>query len=143
MKKLFYVGAGLLALFEMANVYFIMPMPYSQRWHSIDLAYALHSWRWLFRVAAGVFIALGISAAWRSGNWQKVAVVASLLAAAGVAYSANFSARMEADFLQLPQLPCPGANHSGIPLPLQEMNRTSLPRRSHRLVWQIAAASGG
>ena len=59
MKKLFYAGAGLLALFEMANVYFIMPMPYSQRWHSIDLAYALHSWRWLFRGVALLLIALG------------------------------------------------------------------------------------
>ena len=59
MKKLFYAGAFLLALFEMANVYFIMPMPYSQRWHSIDLAYALHSWRWLFRAVFGMMILAG------------------------------------------------------------------------------------
>ena len=114
MKKLFYAGAFLLALFEMANVYFIMPMPYSQRWHSIDLAYALHSWRWLFRVAAGVFIALGISAAWRSGNWQKVAVVASLLAAAGVAYSANFMLAADAMFLQPTTVSMQPSDHNSI-----------------------------
>ena len=30
MKRLFYLGVYLLVLFELANVYFIMPMPYSQ-----------------------------------------------------------------------------------------------------------------
>ena len=100
MKKLFYLGAGLLALFEMANVYFIMPMPYSQRWHSIDLAYALHAWRWLFRGAAALSIALGISAVWRSTNWQRVAAAVSLLLAAGTAYAANFVLAADAMFLQ-------------------------------------------
>ena len=90
MKTLIYVGAGLLALFELANVYFIMPMPYSQRWHSIDIMYALHSWRWLFRGAAVLLIALGLSSVWRSTNWQKIAAVVSLLLAAGAAYGANF-----------------------------------------------------
>ena len=36
MRKWSYAGALLLALFETANVYFVMPMPYGQRWHSID-----------------------------------------------------------------------------------------------------------
>jgi len=45
MKKLFYLGITLLVLFELANVFFIMPMPGSQRMSSIDLAYALYSWR--------------------------------------------------------------------------------------------------
>ena len=100
MKTLIYVGAGLLALFELANVYFIMPMPYSQRWHSIDIAYALHSWRWLFRGAAVLLIALGMSALWRSTNWQKIAAVVSLLLAAGAAYGANFVLAADAMFLQ-------------------------------------------
>lgn len=30
-KSYFYVGICLLVLFEIANVYFIMPMPFSQR----------------------------------------------------------------------------------------------------------------
>ncbi len=44
MTKRFYLGVALLALFELANVYFIMPMPYSQRMRSIEVAYFLHSW---------------------------------------------------------------------------------------------------
>ena len=40
MRKLFYVGLVLLVLFELANVYFIMPMPYSQRVRSIEVAYS-------------------------------------------------------------------------------------------------------
>ena len=100
MKKLFYAGAILLALFEMANVYFIMPMPYSQRWQSIDLAYALHSWRWVFRGAAGMLMVLGLSAVWRSRNWQRVAAVVSLLSAGGAAYAANFVLAADAMFLQ-------------------------------------------
>jgi hypothetical protein len=30
MKKIFYLGVGLLVLFELANVYFIMPLPFSR-----------------------------------------------------------------------------------------------------------------
>ena len=49
MRKLFYVGLLALVLFELANVYFIMPLPYSQRVRSIDVAYFLHERRWWFR----------------------------------------------------------------------------------------------
>ncbi len=38
MKRLSYLGIALLALFEIANVFFIMPMPGSQRMSSIDVA---------------------------------------------------------------------------------------------------------
>jgi hypothetical protein len=43
MKRLFYLGILGLALFELANVWLIMPMPGSQRMPSLDLAYALHT----------------------------------------------------------------------------------------------------
>ena len=59
MKKLFYVGLLALVLFELANVYFIMPMPYSQRVRSIDVAYFLHERRWWFRGALGLVIVAG------------------------------------------------------------------------------------
>ncbi|MEQ1910132.1 MAG: DUF3179 domain-containing (seleno)protein, partial [Vicinamibacterales bacterium] len=107
-------GAGLLALFEMANVYFIMPMPYSQRWHSIDIAYALHSWRWLFRGAAVLLVALGISAMWRSSNWQRVSAVVSLLLAAGAAYAANFVLAADAVFLQPTTVSMQPPDHNGV-----------------------------
>jgi hypothetical protein len=53
MKKLFYLGLLGLACFEVANVYFIMPMPGSQRMRSIDTAYFLYTWRWAFRDELG------------------------------------------------------------------------------------------
>ena len=42
MKKIFYIGVLGFGLFEILNVYFIMPMPGSQQMNSIDLAYFLH-----------------------------------------------------------------------------------------------------
>ena len=94
MRRLFYLGALGLLLFEVANVYFIMPLPYSQRMRSVDLAYALHEWRWAIRAALGVAILAGLVPAWRSrgGPWR---VGASLLLVAAVAYLTN--ARMAAD----------------------------------------------
>lgn len=41
-QTLFYLGLIGLALFELAKVYFIMPMPGSQRIKSLDAAYARH-----------------------------------------------------------------------------------------------------
>ncbi|MEP6494580.1 MAG: DUF3179 domain-containing (seleno)protein, partial [bacterium] len=100
MKKSFYLGVLLAVLFEAANVYFIMPMPYSQRVRSIDLAYALYSWRWLFRVVYGGMIVAGIAPAWRVGGGRKAFVAAALLIVAGVSYMTNFM--MSADHMFLP-----------------------------------------
>jgi hypothetical protein len=47
LRGLFYAGVIGIALFEVAKVYFIMPMPGSQRLNSLDGAYLLHEWRWL------------------------------------------------------------------------------------------------
>jgi hypothetical protein len=94
MKKLFYVGLLGLALFEVANVYFIMPLPYSQRARSIDLAYFLYTWRWLFRIAFGAMIVAGARDAWRSsGKWKWP--IPAVLVVAALVYMTNF--RMAAD----------------------------------------------
>jgi len=60
MKKYFWAGLIGFLLFEIANVYFIMPMPGSQQMNSLDLAYFLYKWRWIFRgiFAAMIFIGL-------------------------------------------------------------------------------------
>ena len=100
MKKVFYVGAALLALFELANVYLIMPMPYSQRWRSIDVAYALYGWRWAFRGIAIALMAVGLLGVRRTRAWEKWAVAICALAAAGVTYEANFVLAADAMFLQ-------------------------------------------
>ena len=90
MKKLFYAGLFLLVLFELANVWFIMPLPYSQRVRSIDVAYALHSYRWLFRVAFAAMALVGARAAWSVAGWRKSFVVLAVAIAGLVAYGTNF-----------------------------------------------------
>ena len=89
MRKLFYLGVLGLACFELANVYFIMPLPFSQRMRSVELAYALHTWRWAFRALFGALILVGLRPAWRGRVRHRWLVGASLVAAGGVAYAAN------------------------------------------------------
>ncbi|HEX5830551.1 MAG TPA: hypothetical protein VFY16_06195, partial [Gemmatimonadaceae bacterium] len=83
MRTLFHVGVVGLACFELANVYFIMPLPYSQRMRSVELAYALYIWRWTFRAAFGAAILAGAWPAWRgrAGRWL---VATSLLVVGGI-----------------------------------------------------------
>jgi hypothetical protein len=97
MKRLFYAGISLLVLFELANVYFIMPMPGSQRMASIDLAYRLYSWRWLFRAIFMVMIIAGAASAWRAPGRQRFAAPAAFVLAAIIVYVLNF--QMAADHM--------------------------------------------
>src|SRR3954463_16152218 len=90
MKRWFLAGVALLVLFELANVYFIMPLPYSQRVRSIDAAYALYRARWVIRALAAVMIIAGARDVWRAAGWRRVVGFAALVVAAGVTYMANF-----------------------------------------------------
>jgi hypothetical protein len=100
MKKLFFIGILLLVLFEVGNVYFIMPLPFSQRVRSIDTAYFLYRWRWGFRAVTGAMILAGVSAAWRMSGWRKATGPAALVLAAVVAYMTNFTMSADHMFLQ-------------------------------------------
>ena len=97
MKRLFYLGLTGLILFEIANVYFIMPMPGSQRMNSIDAAYFLYKWRWIFR---GVFAATLLIGLFNSSWNRKSTPAASLLILAVVIYMANFNMAADAMFEQ-------------------------------------------
>jgi hypothetical protein len=94
MKKLFFIGLTCLLLFEIANVYFIMPMPGSQQMKSIDVAYFLYTWRWAFRALFGAMIIIGLFAANWKRKWLLVFPIAILLV---VIYLANFD--MAADHM--------------------------------------------
>ena len=98
MKKLFHLGLLGLALFEIANVYFIMPMPGSQRMDSLQLAYFFHTWRWAFRVVFGLMIIVGVREAFHVPRRALLVgpVVASLVAG-GITWLFNF--RMSADHM--------------------------------------------
>jgi len=100
MKIVFAIGVLGLILVELALVYFIMPMPGSQRMQSIDFAYMLHSWRWPLRA---VFVGLTLGGAlfgWRSKGVRKWVVPATLVVAAAIIYVLNF--QMAADRMFLP-----------------------------------------
>lgn len=100
MRKLFYIGIIGLIMFEIANVYFIMPMPGSQRMNSIDVAYFFHTWRWAFRSLFGILIALGALSAFREKKWSPYVAGLCLLAAVGVVYAANFEMAADTMFYQ-------------------------------------------
>jgi len=97
MKKLFYFGFIGLLLFEILNVYLIMPMPGSQRMNSIDVAYFLYRWRWVFRGFFAVALLIGLfNTTWKR-KW-KAAV--PLLILAVVIYMANFNMAADHMFYQ-------------------------------------------
>ncbi len=101
MKKYFWLGFLGLLFFEIANVYFIMPMPGSQKMNSIDAAYFLYKWRWIFRIIFGLMIIAGLF----KSNWKRKWVPAiPLLLVAAVIYMANFKMAADAMFKQPKQL---------------------------------------
>lgn len=69
MRSLFYFGITGLLLFEIANVYFIMPFPGSQEMDTLSFAYFLYSYRWFIRVALGLVILAGLLPAFRKNKW--------------------------------------------------------------------------
>jgi hypothetical protein len=101
MKKLFWFGLLGLFLFEIANVYFIMPMPGSQNMNSIDTAYFLYKWRWIFRGLFGLMIVAGL---FKSRWKRKWVLIIPVLIVAAVLYMANFKMAADAMFKQPGQL---------------------------------------
>ena len=95
MRKLFVIGVIGLVLLEVANVYFIMPMPGSQRMRSVDAAYAIHGWRWPLRAIFGAVLLSGLVATWRTPGRGRWLAPAGLVLVAAVSYGMNF--RMAAD----------------------------------------------
>lgn len=94
MKKIFYLGFFGLLLFEIFNVYLIMPMPGSQQMNSIDVAYFLYKWRWIFRGFFATTLLIGLfGTAWK----RKWIVAISLVVLAAVIYLTNFN--MAADHM--------------------------------------------
>jgi hypothetical protein len=102
MKKLFYTGILGIILFELFNVYFIMPMPGSQRMRSIDVAYFLYSYRWYFRIVFGLLILTGAKGSF-NGKQKWVPAVGVVLALVAI-YTFNFVMAADAMFKQPAQL---------------------------------------
>lgn len=105
MKRLFYFGILGFILFEIANVYFIMPMPGSQEMNSLDAAYFLHSHRWWYRGGCLLLVLLGWRAVFSSNiPWEKWLAGAALLVAGGVFYATQFEMAADTMFYQPSQV---------------------------------------
>ena len=97
MKKVFFTGLIGLLLFEILNVYLIMPMPGSQKMNSIDIAYFLYRWRWAFRILFGAILVVGYS----SANWKRKWLPHMPIALVGVIiYMVNFNMAADHMFYQ-------------------------------------------
>ena len=100
MRLLYPAGLLLLVAFEVANVFFIMPLPGSQRMRSLELAYALYNARWAVRVVAIGMIAAGLPALWRGAGWRRAVGLVAAVPVISVAWMFNFRMSADAMFLQ-------------------------------------------
>jgi hypothetical protein len=98
MKKLYYFGLAGLSLFEFLGVYFIMPFPGSQGINSLGAAYFIHEFRWFFRGAFILAIAVGAFPAFRSRRiWLPIIAA---LAAGTLVWFINFEMSADRIFRQ-------------------------------------------
>ena len=97
MKKIFYTGLIGLIIFEVLNVYLIMPMPGSQQMKSIDVAYFLYTWRWAFRILFGAMLLVGLYKANWKRKWTLIFPIGLL---ASVIYTVNFEMAADHMFYQ-------------------------------------------
>ena len=102
MRTLFYLGIIGIILYEIAKVYFIMPMPGSQQMNSIDVAYFLHTWRWAFRIVFWLMIIAGCTTA-LMGKRKWITVVL-LIVAGAVTYGTNYEMAADTMFYQPSQV---------------------------------------
>ena len=98
MKKLYYTGLIAFGLFEILNVYFIMPMPGSQQRETLDVAYFLYTYRWIFRGLFLLLILFSARSAFRtSRRWVPIVAALPVLL---IAYFFNFQMTADHMFLQ-------------------------------------------
>ena len=97
MKLFFYMGVIGLILFEFLNVYFIMPLPGSQRIRSIDFAYFLYTWRWAFRGVFSLILLIGFLKAFQASKWFTLAGILLVLS---TIYVINFEMAADSMFYQ-------------------------------------------
>ena len=92
MRRTFILGIVLLIVYEILKVYFIMPMPGSQKMNSLEPAYFLHSWRWGFRLLYITLILAGIRPSFIRRPW-----LSGMLMLLGMGIFALFNFKMNAD----------------------------------------------
>lgn len=81
MKKIFYISLILFILYELAGVYFIMPMPGSQTMDSVGFAWFLHHWRIPIRIIFILGLIAGFRSAWSGKKWVFIPMLVLLVVA--------------------------------------------------------------
>jgi hypothetical protein len=95
-KTIAILGLLLLILFEFARVYLIMPMPGSQNFNSIEIAYFLGSNKWIIRLIGYLLVSIPCVLILRNANKTEKIVIGGLTAIyLSVFYVFTF--QMEAD----------------------------------------------
>jgi hypothetical protein len=79
--------------------------------NSLNLAYFLHQWRWVFRGILGAMIAAGALPAWRAAKWWTLG---ALLAAGAAVYMFNFDMAADKMFYQPRGLRMAGAQTNAV-----------------------------
>lgn len=101
MRKVFWLSLFGLLLFELANVYFIMPMPGSQQFDTLPLAYFLYTKRWWFRA----MLLSGLVLGWYGASFRKKWIpLAGMLPAVVLLYVVNFQMAADKMFRQVKTL---------------------------------------
>jgi len=103
MKRSLLLITGFLILFaaEILRVYFIMPFPGSQRSDTIQIAYFLNNYIWLFRILGLILIISPLLYIFRNSRWwRKILLAIFVLLYAGVFYLVNFKFLADKMFYQ-------------------------------------------
>lgn len=98
MRKIWFLSALSLLAYEWLRVYFIMPMPGSQKVNSLEWAYDLYQYRWVIRLLLIVVIAVFFTRVWPKFRISSL----SLLILIGVStYLTNFPMSADTMFLTM------------------------------------------
>ncbi|MEY4030531.1 MAG: hypothetical protein RL284_1010 [Bacteroidota bacterium] len=90
------LGLLLLILFEFARVYLIMPMPGSQNFNSIEIAYFLGSNKWIIRLIGYLMVSVPLVLILRNGVKKEKLIIGGLTAMYLIVFYV-FTFQMEAD----------------------------------------------
>ena len=90
------LGLLLLILFECARVYLIMPMPGSQNFDSIEIAYFLGSNKWIIRIVGYLMASVPLVLILRNGVKKEKLIIGGLTAMYLIVFYV-FTFKMEAD----------------------------------------------
>lgn len=103
MRKPLLLAAGLFFLLaaEILKVYFIMPFPGSQQSNTIGIAYFIHRYIWLLRIAGWAVVILPLLHYLRNGRWWQKGILGIVLVVyALVVYAFNFKFLADKMFYQ-------------------------------------------